>query len=155
MPLAEGVQASIRYKPYASGAITPNSQPSPAVEPGSSGGQLLRRTASTLNLSKDSYRSAEIRADRQVGDMRHGTRRVEGSISGEWSPATYAELIAAAHRHTPVSSLTHDDTDFTSLAADASGSTLTLAAGDPVAENLTQKPTPARGGGYRAEWRRG
>ena len=134
MPLAEGVQASIRYKPYPSGAITPNSQPVLAAEPGASGGQLLRRTASTLNLRKDTYRSAEIRADRQVGDMRHGTRRVEGSISGEWSPATYAELIAAAHRHSPGPALSHDDTDFTSLAADAATGTLILAGGDPVAE---------------------
>ena len=59
-------------------------------------GQSLRRVQSTIDLTKDTYSSNEIRADFQVADFRHGVRRVAGKISGELSPKTYAEFMAAA-----------------------------------------------------------
>jgi hypothetical protein len=58
--------------------------------------QLLRRVASSLELSKDTYQSNEIRDDYQLSDFRHGVRRVSGTISGELSPKTYADFFAAA-----------------------------------------------------------
>ena len=134
MPLAEGVQASIRYKPYSTGAITPNALDVIASDPANTGGQLLRRVASTLNLRKDVYRSNEIRSDRQIGDMRHGARRVEGGVSGELSPQTYFPLFEAAHRHTAVSTITDDEAVFTSVASDSSTSKFTFGGGDPVSE---------------------
>jgi hypothetical protein len=65
------------------------------VAAGTSGGQLLRRTQSTLDLSKDTYQSNEMRSDFQVADFRHGVRRVGGKIDGELSPKTYGEFFAA------------------------------------------------------------
>lgn len=134
MALAEGVQASVIYKAYTTGTMTSGSLLSIASDPASSGGQLLRRTTVSLNLRKDTYRSAEIRSDRQTGDMRHGIRRVEGSIAGEFSPATYFPLFEAAHRHTAVSTFNDSNTEFTSAAADNTLSTITMTAGDPVTE---------------------
>jgi hypothetical protein len=134
MALSEGVQSTLRFKAYASGALTANAEPVPATAPATSGGQLLRRVSHTLNLRKNTYRSAEIRGDRQVGDFRHGSRRVEGSISGEFSPATYFALLEAAMRGTKVAALADSNTEFTSVAADNSGSTFTFGGGDPVAE---------------------
>ena len=134
MPLAEGIQASIRYKAYSSGAITANSEPNTSTDPGTSGGQILRRVSSSLNLVKDSYQSEEIRTDRQIVDFRHGLRRVEGSISGELSPSTYFELITAAHRATAVSSITSGNAQFTSVTSDNTNARFTFAGGDPVAE---------------------
>ena len=58
-----------------------------------SGGQELRRTSSTINLTKEAYQSAEIRSDAQIADYRHGPRQVTGSIAGEVSPGTYKDLL--------------------------------------------------------------
>lgn len=138
MSLAEGVSASIRYKPYASGVIASNSQPVSSSDPGASGGQLLRRVSSSLKLAKDTYQSNEVRTDRQIQDFRHGVKRVTGSISGELSPATYFEFIEAALRGTAsaAGAVALDEADITSLAADAATSKFVAASGDPVALGL-------------------
>ena len=60
--------------------------------------QYLRRITSSLNLTKETYQSNEIRADRQVGDFRHGVQSIDGSIAGELSPGTYGKLMAAILR---------------------------------------------------------
>ena len=55
--------------------------------------QYYRRTSSNIELTKDTYESAEIRPDRQVQDFRHGLRKVGGTISGELSTGTYQSFI--------------------------------------------------------------
>lgn len=61
--------------------------------PGQSGGQLLRRVQSTIDLSKEAYAANEKRTDFQIADFRHGVRRVQGQVTGELSPKTYADLF--------------------------------------------------------------
>jgi hypothetical protein len=136
VPLSEGVSATIRYKAYSTGVITANSQPLIATDPGASGGQLLRRVSSTIDLAKNTYQSAEIRSDRQIADFRHGTRHVQGKIAGELSPASYFDFFEAVHRDTKVSAISLSQVDFTSLAASASGSSITLGSGDAAALGL-------------------
>lgn len=63
---------------------------------GATGGRLLRRVTSSFNLTKDTYQSDEIRTDYQMSDFRHGVRSAEGSVSGELSPGSYSDLLAAA-----------------------------------------------------------
>lgn len=63
--------------------------------PGATGAQLLRRVQSTIDLSKDTYQSNEIRPDFQINDYRHGVRRVKGSLQGELSPGTYSDILGA------------------------------------------------------------
>jgi len=65
---------------------------------GTSGAKYLRRTQSTLELTKATYESGEIRSDYQVADMRHGARSVTGSIDGELSPGSYSPFIGSALR---------------------------------------------------------
>lgn len=85
---AQGVRKQLRYAKQAGlGTIA-----LPA------GGNILRRTQSTLDLNKTSYQATELRSDYQVADMRLGMRSVAGDISGELSPGTYADLIAGALR---------------------------------------------------------
>ena len=60
--------------------------------------QYLRRVTSSLNVTKETYQSNEMRADRQIADFRHGVQSVEGSIAGELSPGTYWRLMAAILR---------------------------------------------------------
>jgi hypothetical protein len=64
--------------------------------PGQTTGQALRRVQSTLDLSKDTYSSNEIRTDLQMADFRHGVRSVTGKIGGELSCKTYADFFASA-----------------------------------------------------------
>lgn len=110
MPIAKGLYKQLRYK----------AQTGQGVAAGATGGQILRRVTSDLSLVKDSYQSEEIRSDQQIADFRHGVRRVEGTIKGELSPGTYADLIAAALRR-----------DF-SAGAVVSGASLTVAGSGPA-----------------------
>ncbi len=65
------------------------------VQPGATLAQLLRRVSSSLDLTKDTYQSNEMRTDFQVADYRHGVRKVTGTVDGELSAKTYADFIAA------------------------------------------------------------
>jgi hypothetical protein len=60
--------------------------------------QYLRRVTSSLNMTKETYQSNEIRTDRQISDFRHGVQSIEGSLSGELSVGTYNLLMAAILR---------------------------------------------------------
>lgn len=126
MSLQENVGVRLSFKAYASGAITANTEEDTASAPGASSAQQLRRVASTLNLTKDTYQSSEIRPDRQISDFRHGVHRVTGEISGELSPATYFDFMEAVFRGTKSNAITKSTTDFTSMAATNGSSKFTV-----------------------------
>lgn len=137
MPLAEGVSARVSYKAYSTGVIQSNTQPVSTVDPGQSGGQILRRVSSTIKLGKDTYQSNEIRGDRQIADFRHGVKRVSGGIvSGEFSPGTYWDFFEAVLRSSDAAAVSLSQADLTSVAADNATAKLTFASGDPVALGL-------------------
>lgn len=85
--------------------------------------KYLRRLQSNLNLTKQTYRSNEIRTDFQRADFRHGSRSVEGNIQGELSPATWAPFVEAALRRNMTTGVT---TGSVSLASTVSGSNITV-----------------------------
>jgi hypothetical protein len=119
MPQAAGVFKQLAYKVEATYGTAP----------AAAGAQSLRRVTSDLALTKDTYQSAEIRTDQQVQDMRHGVRRVAGTLNGELSPGTYKDFIAAALRRDFAAV-----TALTALSVTIGGSgptwTVTRAAGD-------------------------
>jgi hypothetical protein len=88
MTIATGVAKRLAYKAEATWNTAP----------GASSAQVLRRVSSTLDLRKQTYRSNQIDPTYQVSDMRHGVQSVEGTVSGELSPGTYKDFIAAALR---------------------------------------------------------
>lgn len=65
---------------------------------GATGAKYLRRVSADFNLTKEPYQSEEMRTDYQVADIRHGVRRAEGSLNGEFSAGSYADFFAAALR---------------------------------------------------------
>src|SRR5215211_4039342 len=136
MSLAEGVSGSIRYKQYATGVITSNTQSVSATDPAVTGGQILRRVSSSLKLAKETYQSAEVRTDRQISDFRHGVKRVTGSLSGEFSPKTYFDLLEASFRATKTATLSLSNTEFTSITSDNATSSFTVTGGNPVTSGL-------------------
>lgn len=136
MSIAEGVQAQVTYKAYASGVITANALAVSASDLAAAGAQILRRVSSSLKLEKATYQSAEVRADRQIVDYRHGVKRVTGSVSGEFSPGSYFPFFEAACRGTKAAAITLGPSQLTSLSADNTTSKFTAAGGDPVALGL-------------------
>lgn len=86
---------------------------------GTSGGQLLRRVTSDIDLSKDTYESNEITSTYQLTDYRHGMRKVGGTIKGELSPGAYSAFVQSALRR-----------DFSTVAA-STALTLTFAGTGP------------------------
>ena len=66
--------------------------------PANTGAKYLRRVSADFNLTKETYQSEEMRLDYQVADFRHGVRRAEGSLNGEFSAGSYADFFAAAVR---------------------------------------------------------
>ncbi len=88
MTIATGVAKKLVYKKQSAlGTIA-----------SASGAQYLRRVTSNVDLKKATYQSAEIRSDYQRADFRHGIRTVDGTISGELSPGSYADFIGSAVR---------------------------------------------------------
>lgn len=86
MTLAAGLFKQVAYKVESTFGTLPTA----------STAQALRRVQSSLDLTKDTYQSNEIRTDLQIADFRHGVRRVKGSVNGELSCKTYSDFIAAA-----------------------------------------------------------
>lgn len=85
MPIASGVFKQLAYKAETTWGTVPTA----------SGAQALRRTSSSLDLSKETYQSAEIRPDLQLADFRHGVRSVTGKVTGDLSPGTHKDFMAA------------------------------------------------------------
>lgn len=84
---------------------------------GAAGAALMRRVKAQVDLTKQTYKSNEIRPDLQVADYRHGVRSVPASVSGELSPGAYSDEISSVLKR-----------DFAAVAA-ISGAGITIAAG--------------------------
>lgn len=67
-------------------------------EKSSATGKYLRRVSADFNVTKETYQSEELSPTMQVSDMRHGVKRAEGSLNGEFSPGSYADFFSAAVR---------------------------------------------------------
>ena len=93
MAVATGVAKLVAFKKETTGLLM-----GIGATASTTGGMYLRRVTSDIDLSKDTYESQEIRADYQVGDMRHGTRKVGGTIKGELAPGSYDEFMASVLR---------------------------------------------------------
>lgn len=110
MPIASGVFKQLAYKAETTWGTVPSS----------SGAQALRRTTSSLDLTKETYQSNEIRPDLQLSDFRHGVRSVTGRISGDLSSGTHSDFIAAILKR-----------DFASVSA-ITGASITVAGAGPT-----------------------
>ena len=99
--------------------------------------QYLRRVTSSLNMTKETYQSNEINANRQVADFRHGVQSMEGSISGELSPGAYNLFMAAILRKAWAAGVTTGAiTDITAAATTGAAGTFTSAAHDFLADGF-------------------
>lgn len=123
---AQGISKVVTYKKEEEFGV---------VADGATGGDTIRRVTANFNLTKESYQSEEIREDYQVADMRHGTRSIEGSISGELSAGSYADFLASAvsRDFTPITvAVTGDIT----IAEATQGYTVTRAEGSYIDDGV-------------------
>lgn len=58
--------------------------------------KVLRAKPSKLDLKKETYTTDEVRSDRAISDVRHGMRKVEGSIDGDFLFTEWDDFIEAA-----------------------------------------------------------
>lgn len=86
MTLASGTRARLSYVEEVTRGTTPGS---PTMK-------TLRATTRNVNLVKNMLESAEVRADRQKADVRHGFNRVEGGVGFELSGQSYDDFLAYA-----------------------------------------------------------
>lgn len=86
MTQAQGARHSISYVAESTFGTTPAS---PTM-------LQLRNTGTTLMTQKESFQSEEIRNDRQIVDLRHGTRTAEGDINFELSYGAFDDWLEAA-----------------------------------------------------------
>jgi hypothetical protein len=86
MTIANGSRHSMAYTLESVYGTTPTS---PVFK-------MIRHNGTTLALSKSIYTSAELRSDRQITDMRHGTKKIGGNITSEFSGEAFDDLIQAA-----------------------------------------------------------
>lgn len=110
MPIASGVFKQLAYKAETTWGTVPTA----------SGSQALRRTTSSLDLTKETYQSNEIRPDLQIADFRHGVRSVTGRISGDLSAGTHKDFMSAILKR-----------DYTTVTAIA-GASITVAGSGPT-----------------------
>jgi len=92
------------------------------VAPAANSGKYLRRVTLDLDLTRDSFESAEISSTAQTSDMRLGSDNVEGTLSGELSPGSYSPFFGSLLRGTWTTAVT--DTAVT-IASAATVNTLT------------------------------
>jgi hypothetical protein len=58
--------------------------------------KTLRAKPSNMGLKKDTYTTDEVRADRGISDVRHGMRKVEGSIEGDLMLGDWDDFLQGA-----------------------------------------------------------
>lgn len=125
MPISKGTAKVVAYKKEATwGQLA-----------GATGGKQLRRVTADFNLEKETYESNEIRIDQQTADFRHGVRSAAGNLSGELSPKTYSDFMAAVVARN-FSSVTALSGLSVTIAASGDLYTVTRSAGNFIADGI-------------------
>jgi hypothetical protein len=105
------------------------------VMPAAGAAQAMRRVTSSLDMTKDTYQSAEMRPDFQMADFRHGLRKVAGTINGELSAKTYVDFLAAVLKKDFAAGVSVTGASFT-IAGAAGAWTITRAAGSWLTDGV-------------------
>lgn len=85
MAYAQGSRRKIRYVAEDVFATIPTT---PVLIP-------LRNNRDSLNLSKDTFESAELRGDRSIRDVRHGNEQVSGDIAFDLAYGDFDDFLEA------------------------------------------------------------
>ncbi len=125
MGTASGIFKQVKYKVEATYGTVP----------AASASQAIRRVGSSLDMTKDTFQSGEIRPDFQMADFRHGVRKVGGTLSGELSAKTYADFMAAGLKKAFTATAVISGASIT-IAGTAGAWTITRAAGSYLTDGV-------------------
>lgn len=103
---------------------TPNT-----LEAAGTASRMLRRVNGSIVLTRDAIRSQEILPSAQVRDARLGTRRVQGSLSGQLSPGAYPEFFEGMFRQTWQTGASATGAELGTVVANDSPATFTISGG--------------------------
>lgn len=109
------------------------------VTPTSPAFKTIRHTGATLNITKGSFESEELRSDRQITDSRHGVRAGGGEIQAELSYGSLDDLLEAvlcgtwAAKHAPYTATTISAAASDNSLNDSGAGFPMLEAGDKIA----------------------
>ena len=124
MALTSGVNKQVVYSKESGGW---------GVKPLAGSGKYVRRTTLELDLTRDSFESAEISSTAQTSDMRLGSDNIEGTLSGELSPGSYSDFFASLLRGTWAAGAT---ATAITIAAATSGNKLVRSTGNWISDGF-------------------
>lgn len=132
-PAASGIFKQVRIAAESTYGVAPAA--------GFTGAYILRRCTCDISPDLATFKSTEIRPDRQIVTFRHGTRTIRGTLRGELSPGTYqdvfASLLAGAWTAGAASDLSADTVTY--VAASFTGpvaATITRSTGSFIADGI-------------------
>lgn len=126
MPESQGINKRITFK----------KETTWGTKASAASAKYLRRVTGSFQLEKDTYASNEIRLSQQTSDMRHGTRRSTGSLSGEIAGGSYEEFMAAALRQDFVAGATTGTVTTISVGESAGVSTFVRSSGSFITDGF-------------------
>ncbi|MDE2096245.1 MAG: hypothetical protein KGL39_03300 [Patescibacteria group bacterium] len=133
-PAASGIFKQVRIDAETTYGVAPSA--------GDTGAYILRRVTCDVSPQIATFRSNEIRPDRQLVTFRHGTEQVRGTLRGELSPGSYkdifASLLGGAWATGAISSIVTSGNTVTAAAAavNTSPGTFTRASGSWITDGL-------------------
>jgi|HubBroStandDraft_4_1064222.scaffolds.fasta_scaffold01036_9 hypothetical protein len=86
-PAASGIFKQLRIDAESTYGVAPTAS--------DAGAYILRRVTCDIAPNIATFKSAEIRPDRQLVTFRHGTQQVRGTLRGELSPESYQDIFAS------------------------------------------------------------
>jgi hypothetical protein len=132
-PAASGIFKQIRIDSESTYGV--------AKATGDTGAYILRRVTCDVSPEIATFKSTEIRPDRQLVTYRHGTQTIRGTLRGELSPGSYADIFASLLAGAFTTGATSDlsGTTVTYVAASNTGpvaATITRAAGSFITDGI-------------------
>lgn len=129
MPIAVGVKKTVAFKKQSGLGVIATG--------GAATGQYLRRVTSTIDLSKNTFKSNEILPSQQRRDYRHGVRSISGSLSGELSVGAYQAFFESMCRQAVQAAATTGALiNVTSAVTTGAAGTFTRAAGSYLTDGF-------------------
>lgn len=86
-PAASGIFKQLRIDAESTYGVPPATS--------DTGAYVLRRVSCDISPDIATFKSGEIRPDRQLVTFRHGTQTIKGTLRGELSPTSYKDIFAS------------------------------------------------------------
>lgn len=135
-PAASGILKQLRIDAETTYGVAPSAGDTAAYQ--------LRRVTCDMSPDIATFKSAEMRRDRQLVTYRHGTQTVRGNLRGELSPKSYKDIFASllagafAAGATTTIDTTGNTITYTAAVTSTSPGTIARASGSWITDGFKQ-----------------